>query len=402
MNCFLGMYCRSYQAALNAASYFVEWRKPELLEGEGSLSLLPKKMKENGHKRVLIVSDSFISSLEMMEDLREKLESCGIRSILYNRTMPNPTVGVVEEALRWYQNCFCDCLIAFGGGSVMDTAKAVAARVVNPSKSLGQMKGVQKVGCGIPPLYVIPTTAGTGSEATIAAVITDPDKQTKYQIDDTRLVPRVAVLDPLVTLGLPPHLTATTGMDALTHAIESYINRFRSSETLDMSRKAVNLIFENLHRAYEDGSDVTARDNMLKASHYAGIAFTRGYVGYVHAIAHALGGKYNIAHGLANAVILPYVLEYYGDCIDSRLAELCRLTDCCFPELGDHQNAVLFIEAIKELNRSMGIPEKLEGIRDEDIDDLVDHAYNEANPFYPVPRILGKNDLRILFNQIRK
>ncbi len=384
------------------ASNFVRWRKPELLEGEGSLSLLPQKMKDEGCRTVLIVSDHFVSSMEQMEKLRWELDSCGIRSILFSRTMPNPTVHVVEEALRWYRECSCDSLIAFGGGSVMDTAKAVAARVVKPDKSLEQLKGVQKIWRDMPPLYVVPTTAGTGSEATIAAVITDSDKQIKYHIDDTHLVPRVAVLDPLVTLGLPAPLTATTGMDALTHAIESYINRLRTPETRRMGREAVALIFRNLPQAYENGNDVQAREQMLKASHYAGIAFTRAYVGYVHAIAHALGGKYDFAHGLANAVILPYVLEYYGRCIDHRLAELCALTDRYCPELDEHQNASRFIAAIRELNRSMRIPEKLEGIRDEDIDDLVEHAFKEAHPLYPVPRILGREDLRNLFNQIKK
>lgn len=394
------LYCRLYQRTLQLASYFLPWHKPTLLEGANSLNKLPELIGRKGISKILIVTDQGISALGLMNSFLQGLDKAGVRYIVYDKTVPNPTLDNIEEALKVYQEHRCEGIVAFGGGSPMDCAKGVGARVANPHKSISQMKGVLKVRRKLPPLFAIPTTAGTGSEATLAAVISDPRNREKYPVNDTALIPHYAVLDPLLTVGLPKHITSTTGLDALTHAVEAYIGRSNTKETKELSRKAVRLIFDNLYTAYSQGENVKARENMLKASYYAGMAFTRAYVGYIHALAHALGGFYGVPHGLANAVILPYVLEYYGEAVHERLAELADVLEMGSPGDSHEQKATLFIEAIKELSKKMNIPRKIDGILAEDIPLLVEHAWKEATPLYPVPKLLSRNDLNNILNLI--
>jgi alcohol dehydrogenase class IV len=224
----------------------------------------------------------------------------------------------------------------------------------------------------------------------------------KYAINDPALIPHYAVLDPALTVGLPPHITSTTGMDALTHAVEAYIGRSNTKETLKLSRDAVKLIFENVEKAYTTGTDITSRENMLKASYYAGVSFTRAYIGYVHAVAHTLGGFYNTPHGLANAVILPNVLAYYGDSVHKPLAELADLVGISEAKDSEAEKSDRFIQAIRILNNRMGIPEKIKSIEEKDIPLLVQRAHKESNPLYPVPKILSKQDLTKIYMMIKE
>ena len=396
------LFCRIYQLCFRLVSYVLPWRKPELLVGENSLDRLPELIRSKGIDQVLIVTDKGIVVIGLLDGLLAGLKNSGVQYSIYDKTVANPTIDNIEEALALYQSTKCQGIVAFGGGSPMDCAKGVGARLARPNKTISQMKGVLKVRKKLPPLFAIPTTAGTGSETTIAAVITDSRTHEKYPVNDMALIPHYAVLDPLVTVGLPPHITATTGIDALTHAIEAYIGRSNTKETTELSRRAVQLIFENVYEAYSNGTNRKARENMQMAAHYAGLAFTRAYVGYVHAIAHTLGGFYSTPHGLANAVILPYVLEYYGDAVYKPLAELCDLVSISVPGDSEAEKSKKFIGAIKELNQSMQIPDKLSGIVEEDISTMADRALKESNPLYPVPRILGKNDMLALFAMIRE
>jgi len=272
----------------------------------------------------------------------------------------------------------------------MDCAKGVGVRVARPRTNIKHTKGLLKVLMPLPPLYAVPTTAGTGSETTVAAVVVDSSTKAKYAIMDPVLIPRVAVLDPLLTLKLPPHITATTGMDALTHAVEAYIGGSNTKDTREMAKKATKLIFDNLYKVYTDGNNIDARANMLKAAYCGGVAFTRAYVGNVHALAHALGGMYGVAHGLANAVILPYVLDDYGESVYKSLAELADVAGLTGEN--DEQKAKSFIAAIREFNEKMNIPSKIDEIIEDDIPGLAEHAYKEANPTYPVPRIFSRDD----------
>ena len=287
--------------------------------------------------------------------------------IIYDKTVANPTTTNVEEARELYLEKHCDAIIGFGGGSSIDCAKAVGARIAKPKQSLSKMKGILKVHKKLPLLVAIPTTAGTGSETTLAAVITDARTRHKYAINDFPLIPAYAVLDPKVTISLPPSLTATTGMDALTHAVEAYIGGSTTRHTRKYAKKATKLIFDNIYKAYDDGQNIEARKEMLKASFFAGCAFTKSYVGYVHAVAHSLGGKYNIPHGLANATILPMVLEDYGSTIYKKLYQLAVYAGIA-DESDDHAVAAdKFISAIKDMKEYFQIGDTFSEIQKEDI-----------------------------------
>lgn len=311
--------------------------------------------------------------------------------VVYDGVQPNPTIPEIEEAREMYIKNGCEGFIAFGGGSSMDCAKVAAARVVKPNQTVRKMRGYLKVLKKLPPFFAVPTTAGTGSETTVAAVVTDPETHEKNAVNDICLRPKFAVLDPELTVGLPPHITSTTGMDALTHAVEAYIGRSNTKQTRAQAEEATKLIFDNIEKAYQNGKDYTARANMLKGSYLAGCAFTRAYVGYVHAIAHNLGGLYGTPHGLANAVILPYVLEWYGSKIYPQLAKLADVVGISGSSQAD--KAVKFIEAIKKLNADMNIPDKFDMIKEEDLPTLINRALKEGNPGYPVPVIMDYKDM---------
>jgi aldehyde:ferredoxin oxidoreductase len=377
------------------------WREPKLLEGPGSLGQLPALLKRQAIGKVLIVTDQGIARLGLMDGLLENLRTEGIGHFIYDGTVPNPTVDNIETALGHYHRENCQAILAFGGGSPMDCAKAVGARVARPGKSIASMKGVLRVLHRLPPLIAVPTTAGTGSEATLAAVVSNPDTHEKYPVNDHSLIPHYAVLDPELTVKLPGHITATTGMDALTHAVEAFIGQSNTSQTERDAIEATRLVMENLGRVYRDPGDLAGRGKLLRAAYLAGKAFTRAYIGYVHAMAHTLGGFYGIPHGLANAVILPHVLEYYGQAAEKRLARLARDSGTVDAALDDRTAAAAFIAIIKAMNEELGIPTALEGIQDADIPLMVKRALAEANPLYPVPVILGKADLLRLFDIVR-
>lgn len=284
----------------------------------------------------------------------------------------------------------------------MDCAKAVGAKIAKPNQSLANMKGILKVHKKLPLLMAVPTTAGTGSETTLAAVITDAKTRYKYAINDFPLIPKYAVLDPKVTLSLPPFITATTGMDALTHAVEAYIGRSTTYGTRKDALLAVKLIFENIDTAYTDGTNVDARRNMLHASYYAGCAFTKSYVGYVHAVAHSLGGQYNIPHGLANAILLPHVLEEYGETIHKKLAKLAVAAGIVEKGTPYTQAAYAFIDEIKAMKKRFGIGNIVPEIKEEDIPKLSHYADKEANPLYPVPVLMNAKELEKFYYMLMK
>lgn len=396
------LYCRIYQCVFKWISYLLPWRMPELIEGENSLNKLPKLIKSKGIDSVLIVTDKMIASLGLMDGLLKGLSNEGVDYLVYDRTVQNPTIDNIEEALQMYNANNCKGIVAFGGGSPIDCAKGVGARAARPKKSIPQMKGLFKVLKKIPPLVAIPTTSGTGSETTIAAVITDSRTHEKYAINDTALIPQYAVLDPVLTVNLPQRITSTTGIDALTHAVEAYIGRSNTKATKQYSRDAVKLIFENIFEAYSNGQNLAARKNMQEASFLAGLAFTRVGVGYVHAIAHTLGGFYSVPHGLANAIILPYVLEYYGKSAHKPLAELADMVGLSEPGDNSEQKSFKFIHAIKMLNKSMGIPNKVNGIIESDVPLMVKRALAESNPLYPVPKIMNEEDIMRIYLIIKE
>lgn len=390
MNVFKKFYCRAFQTVFRAALPLLPYREPEIMHSVNDVASLTDKL---GVKSVMLVTDSGLRGAGITAPLEKLLEEHGVKCVVYDKTRANPTVANVEEALGLYNQENCGCLIAFGGGSSMDCAKAIGARVAYPKKPLSKLKGTLKVIRKIPTLVAIPTTAGTGSEVTLAAVITDSEHNHKYPMNDFSLIPRYAVHDPSVTFTLPPSLTATTGMDALTHAVEAYIGRSTTKETRQKALEATKLIFQNIKKAYDDGKDYDARANMLKAAYLAGVAFSKSYVGYIHAVAHSLGGQYNIPHGLANSVLMPYVLEAYGKKAHKKLHRMGVAAGVADETDSHEKGAEKFIGAIKSLNAQMNIPEKLKGIKKEDIPHMAKYADAEANPLYPVPVLMNAKEL---------
>ncbi len=391
------VFCRIYQTAFRIALPLLPYREPEIVDSCARIGTL---LEDKQKKSVLIVTDKGIVLHGLTAPITEALEAAKIAYTIYNQTRPNPTVENVEAAYALFREHRCDCLIAVGGGSSMDCAKAVGARVAYPKKSVGKMKGILRVLRPLPMLIAIPTTAGTGSETTLAAVITDSEKRHKYALMSFPLIPHYAVLDPALTYCLPQSLTATTGIDALTHAVEAYIGRSTTKETRRLALEAVTLVFENIETAYQDGNHRAAREHMLHAAYKAGIAFSKSYVGYIHAVAHSLGGQYGTPHGLANAVMMPYVLKSYGKTVYKKLHRLGIAAGVSTAEQTDQEAAEAFIRAIEELNRKLGIPNKLSGIKAEDIPAMAKHAEKEANPLYPVPKLMTAKELESFYYQV--
>lgn len=341
-----------------------------------------------------------MARLGLTHGLEDALAAAGIACEVYDRTVANPTIANVEKAAAIYRERGCGAIIGFGGGSAMDCAKGVGARIAQPAKPIQKMRGLLRVHRALPPLVAVPTTAGTGSEVTLAAVITDEKSHYKYPINDFALIPRYAVHDWRLTRGLPPAITGQTGMDALTHAVEAYIGRSTTHHTRRMATQAVRLVHDNLLDAYRNGGDERARTAMMEAAYKAGVAFTQSYVGYVHAIAHSLGGQYGTPHGLANAVILPHVLRAYGDAAAPRLAELARAAGVCAQTEPDALAAEAFIAWVEHMNEAVGIHRYLRCIREEDIPLMAAHADAEANPLYPVPALWDKDQLERMYHVV--
>ncbi|MGX8692814.1 MAG: iron-containing alcohol dehydrogenase [Clostridia bacterium] len=383
------IYDRGFQAVFNIGARCLRWRRPIPVSGPGAIRKIPELLKQEKVGRVMVVTGPTVGG-KLAPKILTELDRAGIVWTMFAEVEANPSVDTVERIRKLYLESGCQGFIAIGGGSPMDAAKAAAARVVRPKTPVGKMAGLLKVGRKIPPYIAVPTTAGTGSETTIAAVITDGETHHKYALMDLHLVPKYAVLDPEMTRELPPKITAATGMDALTHAVEAYLCwTYNTAESIRLAEEAVQGVFRYLERAYRDGGDMQARTEMLIASFKAGFAFTRAGVGNVHAIAHTLGGLYNTPHGLANAVVLPIVLEDYGAAVEEKLAHLAVITGLKL-DGSRAEKAAAFIAEVRAMNRRMGIPTGFDFIREEDIPQMITWALAEANPVYPVPVVYDR------------
>ena len=391
------VYCRLFQGGFRIALPFLPYREPKIISSCEKLGDILQKEQATS---VLVVTDKGIAQNGLLKPLTDMLAQHQFPYVTYDETLPNPTVDNVEDALSLYYKHNCNTIIAIGGGSAMDCAKAVGVRVSYPKRTVTQLCGKLKAWRKLPTLVAIPTTAGTGSETTLASMITDAKTHHKYAIMSFPLIPKYAVLDATLTYSLPPHLTATTGMDALTHAVEAYIGQTTTKETRQLALEATKLVFENVHKAYTTPTNHAARDNMLHAAYKAGIAFSKSYVGYIHALAHALGGHYGTPHGLANTVIMPYVLSAYGKCVHKKLYQLGVYAGICQKTDSHEAGAKKFINAIRTLNASMGIPETLKGIQKEDLYALSKHAEKEANPLYPVPKLMTRKELESFYHKL--
>lgn len=417
------------------ASRLIPMPKPQLVAKAGATSQLGSFLKDLNCKKPLIVSDEVLVKHGLVKKCTDSLEASGYGSEVFDKVEPNPTTHMIEQGLQVYKSGNCDSIIAVGGGSPMDVAKVIGAKVCNPRPRIEDYQGFFQVnyagfGKPLPPLIALPTTAGTGSEATVAAVITVKEENKKIAIADTGLVPRLAVLDPELLTGLPKHITAATGMDALTHAIESYLSGWSSNYTIENSLAATSSIFKHILSSYADGNNLDARENMLKASFQAGLAFTRANVGYVHAIAHQFGGMFHTPHGVANAMLLPHVLDFYmagdeenGDChctkLFSNLAAAAGLTN---GSLGAGNfnamkaSADKFVNSVRDLNAKMDIPVVLKEMKASDVKEVAVRALQEAHgeqhsflskPMmysldlgYPVPKYMTQDDCEALIAKL--
>lgn len=419
------LFCRIYQGAMKVGMYMLPWHTPEVIEDRADSDRLLEDIKRREVERLLVVMGPNMMKRGLPVPMLEKLRANGIECEVFDRLTSDPTDAQVEEGVRLYNEKNAQGIILFGGGSPMDCGKAIAARIARPDRTIAELQGMLKVRSRrkVPVMWAIPTTSGTGSEATMAAVITDHETHRKKSINDMAIIPHVCVLDAGLTAGLPPDITAYTGMDALCHAVEAYTNNaYNTALEKKMAKDAVKLIYENLEGAYENGSDMEKRQNMQRAAFYAGRAFTRGCVGYVHAIGHAVGGLYGVPHGKAMAILLPHVLKAFGSSAEAKLAELAdhcglsaeygvdhddRTGGCACPAYGamkgkttNNGKARLFIEWIENTKRSMDIPDRFDCIKEEDVETIAKWADAEANPLYPVPKIFDRKQLEDLVRSV--
>ncbi|MGD9910549.1 MAG: iron-containing alcohol dehydrogenase [Candidatus Izemoplasmatales bacterium] len=390
---------RFIQKVLYLSMFFLPFREPLIYHHLEDAPLILKQRKKT---RIFIVTDKNLYEQDFFKKLINLFKTEGISFTVFHETLPNPSIQQIEEIFEAYQTFGADCILAVGGGSVIDASKGVGIRLTHPNKSLQKMKGILKVWKKQPLLIAVPTTAGTGSEATVACVVTDLKTHEKYAINDPVIIPKIAILDPICTEKLPKHIVSTTGMDALTHAVEAYIGKSNTFKTKRMALSAMKLIRQNLLVAYQENT-YESRVNMLLASYQAGVAFTRAYVGNVHALAHQLGGMYHTPHGLANAVLLPKVLRYYGKTVEKKLASLSDYLSLTEETLTRQGKAQAFISWIESLNTLMNIPSKIDQTIQDDEKKLMSiRAYKEANPLYPVPMIFELSDFETLYSLISK
>jgi alcohol dehydrogenase class IV len=379
---------------------FVPIPQPELLVGPGSSAQLGQAVAGLGLAKILIVTGGSLPRRGLLKPLTDALDAGGAPYVVFDEITPDAPLPLVEKGIELFRSNGCDAIVAVGGGSPMDAAKAIAVAAANPGKSLRQLAGYFK-GLRRPvPIYAVPTTAGTGSEVTVAAVIADPDNERKLVLVDFRMVPKMAALDPDLMTGLPPHVTATTGVDALTHAVEAFVGNWKTPASDRMALSAVELIFENLRTAYREGSNLAAREKMALASTHAGLAFTRANVGYVHAIAHQFGGKYHTPHGLANGIMLPHVLEYSLPSITDRLAQLAVAAKVASENQSLQERANTFLAAVRQLNADLQIPSTLDALQESDIPALAAAALREAHTGYPVPRYMNQSQCEDIIRKV--
>ena len=385
------LFARIYQKILFLFTCIIKFREPVILNDLCDVKeVLIKQKKRN----VLLLSGKRVCNEEFYKSL-DKLLKDSFNVINYTDIPTDPDILSIEKAVETAKNFNTDCVVAIGGGSTMDAGKVIAARLTN-KKSVRKMRGLLKITKKPIFMIMIPTTCGTGSECTVASVVTDLERNEKYAISDPKLIPHYAVLDPKVLLTLPKSLIATTALDALTHAVEAYIGRSNTYETYLYARRAIVKIINNVETAYNNEKDLNSRQLLQYASYEAGIAFTKAYVGYVHAFSHAISAYYHLPHGYLNGIILPIVLEAYGKSANKKLIDLNH-------EIGiNSSNPSDFIIKIKELLVNLNIENNLcDIIKDEDIPKMIKHIKKEVYPLYPVPRFFSDEELLNIFNKIR-
>lgn len=376
--------------AVQALTYILPVSHPLVFAGANSALNLCDHIHHLGMKKVLIVTDTVLLSLGVIQPILDQLQHCGIQVSIFSEVKPDPSYDVVEQGIIQFKSSNSDSVLAVGGGSTIDTAKVLALAAAN-HKSPETLIGILKARKPAFPLFVIPTTAGTGSEVTVAAVLSDNITHVKSLVIDPKVVPLATALDPIVMQGMPQSITADTGIDALTHALEAWVSEFATAETDFYARAATKLILNNLAIAWADGRNLAAREAMALGSHYAGLAMNKAAIGYVHALAHQLGAKYGVPHGRANAIILPHVLEFNRQAAEKRLAKLAREIELTHSS-NDREATDIFIQRIRSLLIELNINTTVQGIQAQDFPDMIEAAFTEAHGMYAVPKYMDYAD----------
>lgn len=373
--------------------------RPLVLVGADSSLKLCSTVSQLGKKNVFIVTDGVLLSLGVIQPFQAELQRLGIKTSIFSDVKPDPTFRVVEEGLALLKSAGCDSVLAIGGGSTIDAAKVIALSATN-NKTPRQLVGILKARMPSLPLFVIPTTAGTGSEVTLGAVVSDDQTHQKCLILDTKVVPLLVALDPTIMQGMPPSVTADTGLDALTHALEAWMSTFASAETDYYAGAATQLIFDNLHAAWSDGSNLTAREAMALAAHYAGLALNQTGLGYIHAIAHQLGAHYGVPHGRANAIVMPHILDFNHVASAKRLSELARRVGLANNGVNDMTAAETLIKRVKALLVELKIDTTIRNINRRDFPEIIEAAFTEAHGIYAVPKYMNHDEANVIMHAL--
>ena len=379
----MNLLLRIRQALFSPVQKIQLYIQPKMIKGEHALLDLIDVLKKQHLTRYMIVTTPGFIKRGTLQSFFDALNQNDIQYSIFHDVKPDPDISDVEMLKEMYIKDGCQALIAIGGGSVIDCSKAALACVQMKKLDVTTVLHTGRVSKPLPLLIAVPTTAGTGSEVTAGAVITDPIKKRKYALSHLFLIPKYAVLDSSLLVSLPSKMTAYTGMDALTHAIEAYINCFNNRKTNEYALCAIKSIFQYLVPSFEDGLNKHYRLELLEASYNAGVAISNNYVGYVHAIAHGIGGMYHLQHGMINATILPIVLEEYGSAVVSKLAKIADVVG--ITGATDQDKSTQFIQKLKDLNQIFTIPTSIPEIQEEDIHYLAIGAEKEGNPSYPTP-----------------
>ena len=379
----MNLLLRIRQALFSPVQKIQLYIQPKMIKGEHALLDLIDVLKKQYLTRYMIVTTPGFIKRGTLQSFFEALTQNDIQYSIFHDVKPDPEISDVEKLKEMFIKDGCQALIAIGGGSAIDCSKAALACVQMKNLDVKTVLHTGRVSKQLPLLIAVPTTAGTGSEVTAGAVITDPIKKRKYALSHLFLIPKYAVLDSSLLTSLPAKMTAYSGMDALTHAIEAYINCFNNRKTNEYALCAIKSIFQYLVPSFEDGLNMQYRLELLEASYNAGVAISNNYVGYVHAIAHGIGGMYHLQHGMINAIILPIVLEEYGGAVVGKLAKIADVVG--ITGATDQDKSKQFIQKLKDLNQIFSIPTSIPEIQEEDIHYLATGAEKEGNPTYPTP-----------------
>jgi len=395
---------RALKTTMAYSMYIIPPQKSELIQGAGCVKKLPAWVKAKGLRKPLVVTDPMLMEMKLLDGMFAAFDAIGMPYAVYDGVQPNPTIKNIEDAYALYLKNGCDCVVGFGGGSSMDCAKVVAGRVAKPALTTDKLGGYFKIMLPfpkrLPRIFAVPTTAGTGAETTSAAVVTDPQRNIKYVVNDFSIHPHYIALDPELTLGLPPFFTAITAMDALSHSVEGYIGGAHCAMTDAYTEAAVRMIFDNVDKAVKNGRDIEARTQLLLASYYAGVVLNRALTGYVHPFAHKIGGKYHLPHGRVIGAVLPLVFEFYGATAHKRLARLADVINVTTPDMSDARKAAAFIEAVRGFNRAYGIEATIPEIKEADFAEIADSIHWECIP-YPVPKIMDDQDIFAILRRLK-